>query len=53
MADIYFEDLQVGDLFEGDEVIVDLEEMLAYNQQNDPWPIHIDEAEAKASPFGA
>ena len=36
----------------GDEVVVDPKEMLAYNQQNDPWPIHIDEAEANASPFG-
>jgi acyl dehydratase len=49
---VYFEDLQQGDVHMGDEVIVDPEEMLAYNNKNDPWPFHVDEEAAKRSPFG-
>ena len=51
MKIVYFEDLHEGDVFWGDEVIVDPEEMLAYNQQNE-WPIHVDEEAAQQSPFG-
>lgn len=50
---IYFEDLVLGDSFESDEVIVDDEEMLAYNRRNDPWPFHIDEASAAQNPYGS
>ncbi len=52
MTKIYFEDLKASDVFWGDEVAVDHEEMLAYNRLNDPWPIHVDEAAAARSPFG-
>jgi acyl dehydratase len=42
MERVYFEDLEQGQVFWGDEVLVDPDEMLAYNQRNDPWPIHAD-----------
>ncbi len=32
MKIVYFEDLHEGDVFWGDEVIVDPDEMLAYNR---------------------
>ena len=51
-GNIYYEDLNKGDVFWGDKVIADPEEMMAYNRLNDPWPIHVDEEAAKASPFG-
>ena len=52
MKMIYYEDLSEGDVFQGDEVIADPDEMMAYNKLNDPWPIHVDEEAATASPFG-
>ena len=52
MEIIYFEDLKEGDVFWGDEVAVNFDEMLSYSQLNDPWPIHVDEEEAKRSPYG-
>ncbi len=50
---IYFEDLVPGDCFVSGEVIIDNEEMLAYNRRNDPWPFHIDEASAAHNPYGS
>ena len=52
MATVYFEDLVEGHEFVGDEVLVDKDEMLDYARKNDPWPFHIDEEAAQASPFG-
>ena len=52
MGTMYFEDLNVGDSWTSAEHRVDHEEMLVYNRTNDPWPIHIDPAEAARSPFG-
>ena len=49
---IYFDDVEVGYVSESAEVAVDREEMIAYAKRNDPWPIHIDEGAAAASPFG-
>jgi acyl dehydratase len=49
---IYFEDLVVGDAFVSDEEPVDRAEMLAYNRRNDPWPFHVDEAQAASGPYG-
>jgi len=49
---VYFEDLHEGDVYWGDEVVVDPDEMMAYNLKNDPWPIHVDQEAAKRSPFG-
>jgi acyl dehydratase len=52
MATVYFEDLVEGQEFVSDEVMVEKDEMLDYARKNDPWPFHIDEDAAKASPFG-
>ena len=52
MQIIYFEDLKEGDVLWGDELLVDPDEMMAYNLRNDPWPIHVDEEAAARSPFG-
>lgn len=52
MGLIYFEDFQEGEEFWSGEYPVDREEMLAYNRQFDPWPMHVDEAAAKDSIFG-
>ena len=52
MEIVYFEDLEPGQVMWGDEVLVDRAEMMAYNQQNDPWPIHVNESAASTSPFG-
>lgn len=46
----YFEDLQEGTVFRGNECIVDREEMLQWALKNDPSPIHVDEEAAKNSP---
>lgn len=50
---IYFEDLAPGQSFESEEVTVDRAEMLAYNRANDPWPFHVDEANAASNPYGS
>ncbi len=52
MRILYFEDFAVGDQAWGAEVVVDREEMLEYARRNDPWPFHIDEEAAAATPFG-
>jgi acyl dehydratase len=49
---IYFEDMTVGDSWESSEHLVDGVEMLAYNQENDPWPIHVDREAAAKTPYG-
>ena len=52
MKVIYLEDLSVGDSWESSEHVVDGAEMLAYNQQNDPWPMHVDPEAAAKTPYG-
>ncbi len=52
MEKIYWDDLEEGAVFWGDTVVVDPEEMLEYARRNDPQPFHLDEAAAKATPFG-
>ena len=49
---VYFDDLNEVDVFWSDEVLVDPDEILAYNQKYDPWPIHVDDELAEKSPFG-
>jgi len=45
-------DIREGNIFRGDEVIVDKAEMLAYARTNDPQPFHVDEELAKHFPYG-
>ncbi len=49
---IYFEDIQDGMQPGSSKIVVDGKEMLEYNRKYDPWPFHVDEKAAKASPFG-
>ena len=49
---LYFEDLEEGSVFRGDECVVDKEEMLQYAVKNDPSPFHVDEDAARSSPYG-
>ncbi len=49
---VYFEDIQDGIQPVNSEIVVDEKEMLKYNRKYDPWPFHVDEEAAKASPFG-
>jgi acyl dehydratase len=52
MPNVFFEDLESGSVHLGGECICDKDEMLEYGKRNDPWPFHVDEAAAAASPFG-
>jgi acyl dehydratase len=49
---MYFEDLEEGTVFRGDECIADKNEMLDYARKNDPSPFHVDEEAARNSPYG-
>lgn len=48
----YFEDFQVGDVFELGTTSATEEEIIAFARQFDPQPFHIDPAQAKESVFG-
>ena len=49
---MYFEDLEEGTVFRGDECVADKDEMLNYARKNDPLPFHVDEEAAGNSPYG-
>jgi len=49
---MYFEDLEEGTVFRGDECVADRDEMLEYARKNDPSPFHVDEEAARNSPYG-
>jgi hypothetical protein len=46
---IYFEDLDEGTVFRGDECVADKNEMLEYARKNDPLPFHVDEEATRNS----
>lgn len=48
----YFEDFQVGDVFELGTTSVTEEEIIAFARQFDPQPFHVDPVQARASAFG-
>ncbi len=48
----YFEDFQVGDIFELGTTSATQEEIIAFAQQFDPQPFHTDPERAKHSSFG-
>jgi acyl dehydratase len=48
----YWEDLPVGTILSGDEVVADRDEMIEYALKNDPLPFHISEEAAAKSHFG-
>lgn len=49
---ITFEDLTVGRRFDLGSVVVDHDEMLAFNRRFDPQPFHVDAEAARESLFG-
>jgi acyl dehydratase len=48
---VYFEDLVEGYVGENAEVIADRDDMVAYAERNDPYPIHVDEQFAATTPL--
>ncbi|MFE4973265.1 MaoC family dehydratase [Kitasatospora sp. NPDC056651] len=48
----YFEDFKPGDVFELGTVTVTLDEIVAFGEQYDPQPFHVDPDRAQASPYG-
>ncbi len=52
MSASWFEDLVVGSQEQSGEHVADRDEMIAYAERNDPWPIHIDGAAAETTPHG-
>ena len=49
---LYFENLEVGAVFRGDECVADKDEIHEYARKNDPSPFHVDEEAARNSPYG-
>lgn len=52
MATRYFEHFQIGDVFELGAIGVTEAEIIAFAQQFDPQPFHVDPARARESVFG-
>lgn len=52
MAERWFEDYVVGETSEHGCVRVDEDEVVAFGQQYDPQPFHVDRQAAAAGPFG-
>jgi acyl dehydratase len=52
MADLYFEDLHVGDTFATGTRVVDEAEILRFAREYDPQPFHLDHEAAERSVFG-
>ena len=52
MADIYYEDLKIGQEFFSGFITAEHGPMLAYGLENDPWPYHVDEEAAAKTMFG-
>jgi acyl dehydratase len=50
--EVFFEDLPAGHHVDLGTVVVDRDEMLAFNRRFDPQPFHVDEDAARASLFG-
>jgi acyl dehydratase len=50
--EIYFEDLPAGRTVDLGAVVVDRDEMLAFNRRFDPQPFHLDEEAGRASMLG-
>jgi acyl dehydratase len=51
-ADLFFEDIPVGRVFDLGTIEINRAEMLAFAQRFDPQWYHVNEALAKASPYG-
>ena len=49
---MYFDDFQVGDTFDIEKVEIKKDKMLAFAEEYDPQPIHLNEEFGAASQFG-
>lgn len=49
----YFEDIEVGETWTSEPVVLSGEEIIRYALENDPQPIHTDPEEAAQSRFGS
>ena len=49
---MYFEDFVVGFHFEAEPKQISKAQILAFAQDWDPQPFHLDDAQAEASPYG-
>jgi acyl dehydratase len=52
VAEIHFEDLAPGTVFDLGTALVDRDEMIAFARRFDPQPFHLDPAAGRASVFG-
>ena len=52
MADRYLDDLSVGESWTGEPFTITEAEIIAFAQQFDPQPMHVDKAAAEAGRFG-
>jgi len=48
---LYFEDLEIGMIIEGDEVVVEHSEMIEFARRFDPQPFHLDKSAAQRLSF--
>jgi acyl dehydratase len=48
----WFDDFEIGDVERSGEHVALHDEMVAYAARNDPYPIHIDDEAAAATPLG-
>jgi acyl dehydratase len=51
LAQLRFQDLRVGDVYEVGELTLGREEMMAFASQYDPQPFHLDDEAARANPL--
>jgi len=49
---MFFDEINVGDEFTTDGVVIDNEKMIAFAKEYDPFPLHYDEEYAKKTRYG-
>ena len=52
MADIYWDDLEVGQVYKSGTIVLGKDQLVEFAQTFDPQPMHTDEEKAKDSFFG-
>ena len=52
MGDLFYDDFQLGQRFTSREAVITRERLIAFGEEFDPQPQHIDEAQAATSNFG-
>lgn len=49
---VFWEDIETGQEYWGSQELAEHDEMVAYGNQFDPWPMHVSEAAGRATPYG-